>query len=394
MSEPKKAAPNGIRDALSVWLFSPLQGLTFARWRQFVSESQGAIPPAYWPKLMFAGMTSLNNSYQSRIERKRFGAAIDAAEVRSPVFVLGHYRSGTTHLQNLLSVDERLAFPNYYQVSFPETFLSTEEFGSRIGSLFAMRKRPQDDMAIGLQLPAEEELGLCIENLLSMHMCWHLPRREQHFRKYLTFRDASAEERARWIEGTRKLARKLTVRHERSIVFKSPCHTARIPLILEAFPDAKFIHIARDPFKVYQSTRNMEIKVSPLFQFQRRPLGEELEEFIFWRYRELYDAYLDAKDSVPAGQLVEIHYEDLVREPLATMQKVYDGVDLGPFDDVRPAIESYLSSVKSYRTNRYESMDPELERRIRTEWRRVFDAWGYDDRSGTERPSDSERRPA
>ena len=369
-----------MREFLTLWVFSPLQGLSFAGWRRFIAAGGWRSSPLYWPRLLFAGMTSINNSLQMRRERREFGPQIEAVAPQPPVFVLGHYRSGTTHLQNLLAVDERLAFPNYYQASFPHTFLTSEAGGVKMGQRFAMKKRPQDDMPVGLKLPAEEELALCVDTLLSPHMSWHLPSIEGRFRRYLTFQQATEQERQTWIEAIRRLDAKLRVRHGRPIVYKSPCHTARVPLILEAFPDARFIHIARDPFAVYQSTRNMEIKVAPLFRFQPR-LIEDLDGYILWRYREMYEAYLDAIPAIPKGQLAELRYEELVADPVATLRRVYGDVGIDGFDGVHPKIESYLDSIKSYKTNRYTQLAPEITARIRTEWSRTFAAWGYDDRS-------------
>ena len=39
--------------------------------------------------------------------------------------------------------------------------------------------------------------------------------------------------------------------------FQSPAHTARLKLLHELFPEAKFIHISRNPFEVYQSTSKL-----------------------------------------------------------------------------------------------------------------------------------------
>jgi hypothetical protein len=62
-----------------------------------------------------------------------------------PVFVLGFARSGTTHLQNLFAVDERFAFPNWYQVAYPHSFLGTEAERSKFLGFFVPATRVQDN---------------------------------------------------------------------------------------------------------------------------------------------------------------------------------------------------------------------------------------------------------
>jgi hypothetical protein len=364
-----------MRNAASRWVFSPLQGMTFNRWSRILGDSRITIHPEYWPRAALTGLASMVNSKQARREERDFGERVRATEVREPLFILGHYRGGTTHLHNLISVDPRFAFANYYQSNFPGTFLSSEALGSRLGFL-APRKRPHDEVRMGLGTPAEDELALCVDTLLSTHMAWHFPARNGHYRRYLTLRDADPAERETWKRSLGRFARKLTLKHGKRLVLKSPCHTARVPLILEIFPDARFVHIHRDPYTVFQSTRHMEVKVGPLYQFQRRDLVG-LDEEILWRYREMYDAYLEDRDRIQEGRLTEVSYEGLTGDPLGTLRSIYEALDLPDFETARPALERYLSAVNGYRNNVYEPLEPQLKRRIATEWSPFFEEWGY-----------------
>jgi hypothetical protein len=364
-----------MRNAASRWVFSPLQGMTLSRWSRILGDSRITIHPEYWPRAALTGLASLLNSVQAKREEREFGERVRATEVREPVFILGHYRSGTTHLHNLMSVDPRFAFANYYQSNFPGTFLSSESMGSRLDFL-TPRKRPHDEVKMGLGTPAEDELALCVDTLLSTHMSWHFPARNGHYRRYLSLRDADPDERETWKGSLKKFAQKLTVKYGKRLVLKSPCHTARVPLILETFPDARFVHIHRDPYTVYQSTRHMEVKVGPLYQFQRRDLLG-LDDDILWRYREMYESYLEDRERIPDGRLTEVSYEQLTRDPVGTLRFIYDAIDLRDFETARPEVERYLSAVNGYRTNVYEPLEPQLERRIATEWRPFLEEWGY-----------------
>ena len=364
-----------MRNAASRWVFSPLQGMTLSRWSRIVGDKRITIHPEYWPRAALTGLASMVNSLQAKREERVYGERVRATKVREPLFILGHYRSGTTHLHNLLSVDPRFAFPNYYQANFPGTFLSSEAIGSRLDFL-TPRKRPHDDVTMGLGTPAEDELALCVDTLLSPHMSWHFPARNGHYRRYLTLSEVDPNEKETWKSSLKRLAQKLTLKYGTRLVLKSPCHTARIPVILEAFPDARFVHIHRHPFTVFQSTRHMEVKVGPLYQFQRRDLVG-LDDDILWRYRKMYDAYLEDRDRIPGARLTEVSYERLTRDPVGTLRFVYEALGLPDFEVARPVVERYVAAVNGYRTNIYGSLEPQLMKRIATEWRPSFDEWGY-----------------
>lgn len=360
------------------WVFSPLQGVIFADWWRALRANRFAVAPAYWPRALATTAFSVLNSVQARREERLYGETIRATEVKAPIFVLGHYRNGTTHLHNLLAVDKRFGYPNNFQATQPHTFLSTESVGSRLGSALTMRKRPHDDVALDLQVPTEDELAICADTLLSPHMGWHFPVRTEYYnRRFLTLQEASEDERRRWIASIRRFAQKLTVKHAgRRLVLKSPLHTARVPLLLEAFPDAVFVHVHRDPYKVFVSTRNMELKVEPLFRYQHSA-PETLEDRILWRYRALYDAFLSDRELVPAGRLIEISYRQLVDQPLATLRSVYVTLGLPDFEPTRPALKAYLHSLRGYEKNIYAELPDPLRARIARHWRPCFDAWGY-----------------
>lgn len=366
----------GLRRWFARRVASPLQGVTFESWRRLLRDERLKVDEDFRPRAVFTGLFSRINSRQARAERRRFGERIEAAEVREPIFILGHYRHGTTHLHNLFAADRRLACPSYHDVSFPHALLVRDGLRAWFGARLALSKRPHDGVAMGFRAPAEDELALCASTFFSSHMGWHFPSQELRFRRYLTFRDATGEERRRWKKALGAFARKLTVKYVRRLVFKSPCHTARIPLILETFPDARFIHIHRDPYRVYQSTRHMEVRVGPYFQFQHRDLSG-LDEFILWRYRETYDAFLADRDRVPDGRITELSYDDLVRDPIGAMRRAYRALDLPGFEAARPRIEHYLDGVDGYRRNEYPSLDAALRGRIGRAWAPCFEEWGY-----------------
>jgi len=64
-----------------------------------------------------------------RKEKNSFGDQIQNTNVEPPVFILGVWRSGTTHLHNLLTRDTRFGYANLYQALNPHTFLDGGKAG-------------------------------------------------------------------------------------------------------------------------------------------------------------------------------------------------------------------------------------------------------------------------
>ena len=115
-----------LKDVIARHVFHPLQGMTLGDWWALLRRHRFAIDLRHSPRALVQSAVSAANSVNARIERLRFGERIDAAEVHPPLFILGHYRSGTTHLHNLLALDPRFAAPTFYQALNPHTFLTTE----------------------------------------------------------------------------------------------------------------------------------------------------------------------------------------------------------------------------------------------------------------------------
>ena len=115
-----------MRDFISRHLFSPLQGMTFPSWWSVLRQSGFAVDPPYWPRAGFQTAITVANLPCVRREERKYGSQIEAVLVLPPVFILGHWRQGTTHLHNLLSLDPQFAYPTLFQTLYPRSFLTTE----------------------------------------------------------------------------------------------------------------------------------------------------------------------------------------------------------------------------------------------------------------------------
>ena len=77
-----------------------------------------------------------------------------------PLFVRGHWRSGTTLLHELLGLDDRFASPTTFQCFAPSHFLLTESVVSNYGNWLIPNRRPMDNMKAGWSFPQEDEFAL------------------------------------------------------------------------------------------------------------------------------------------------------------------------------------------------------------------------------------------
>ena len=135
---------------------------------------QHGIAPGPRP-LARLGVISLMALVNSGLRRLVPPVGDAAIPVRRPVFILGHWRSGTTHLQYLLARDPRLAAPSTYDVCFPNS-LGAESWHGRLLSRFVPDRRLQDDMAFGMAVPNEDEIALAALGLPSPYHLGAKPR--------------------------------------------------------------------------------------------------------------------------------------------------------------------------------------------------------------------------
>src|SRR3954471_1185320 len=149
-----------VMESARVWLFKTfftnLCGVTFRDWCEILRTNRFAVDWPYWPQAAILTAGSALNSLYERKERKAFADRLAGVTVRPPVFILGHWRSGTTLLHNLLALDDQFAFPNLYEVFFPRTFLCTEEYRADQVAGLIPSTRLIDNVAQGLSMPNED----------------------------------------------------------------------------------------------------------------------------------------------------------------------------------------------------------------------------------------------
>jgi hypothetical protein len=378
-SPASKAVHRSTQGVFCVW-----HGLNAAGWRTL----RGMQPP--WSpgkRARWASITAVSwlNSWHEFWERQLYGRRLAQTQItHPPLFVLGHWRSGTTLLHELLTLDRKFTFPNLYQCLFPGHFLLTERVATTLTGWAVPRTRPMDTMAAAWHRPQEDELALCVRTLVSPYMMLAFQGDRSRYDRYFDLTDVTPDERARWIREFTLFLKKLTIRDNKPIVVKSPSHTYRVPLLLELFPQAKFVYIARNPYAVYSSSMHLRRTI-----FEENALGEPnydgIEHDMMLTYENCIARYEATKSLIPSGQLHELKFEDLEVDPLGEMQRVYQQLNLPGWDAVEPAIRQRLPAHTNYRKNRFQ-LDAETARMVHARWHRSFELYGYDSRVSSDEP--------
>lgn len=352
----------------------PFLGVELADWLRLVVRHGGVGRHALVPALQitaFSGALILPKLW----ERARYDRAIAATEVRHPpLFVLGHWRSGTTFLHNLLSEDPQLGYLSAIQSAFPNLFLTFEPL---LAQLLPERKRLMDNVRMSARVPSEEEIAMAV---MAPGSFWHgyyfTDSMDEYFERYVLFEGLAPAERERFKQAYLALIKKLTLRYEgKRLVLKNPANTARVRMLLELFPDARFVHIYRDPYDVYLSRMSQfesAVKWKALHQITR----EQWEERLFRYYRALMDRLFEEAPEIPPGHYTELSFEALRADPMTKLEGIYRDLALPGWAEARPSFERHLAGVRDYEQNRYR-MEPALARKIEREWGPYIDRWGY-----------------
>lgn len=294
---------------------------------------------------------------------------------QAPIFILGHWRSGTTLLHELLVLDPRHGFPTTSQCFDPMHFLLTDGLIHKYFKWLLPERRMMDNMLLGWARPQEEEFALVLLGQASPYTRIAFPNRIPHEFDTLDLDRLPRRHRDEWKRVFLRFLREVTFRDPRRLVLKSPPHTCRIPILLELFPDARFIHIVRDPVAVYFSTINLWKRLYA-HQALHKPRFENLEQEVFETYLHMHRRVQATRGLVAKNRFHELRYEELTKDPIGELRRLYEGLELTDFDVLRPQLEAYLAANARYERNRWQPTPTEIET-IERHWGEVMVHYGY-----------------
>ncbi len=360
------------------WSPGPFGGASPLTWARLLARNHFAVSPLLLHRLLVNVVGCISNTGLGLVQSLLFNRKIAAAKIeKHPIFVLGHWRSGTTLLHELLSYDERHAFPSNHTCMTPSHFLISGWAAPFVSRLFFPSRRWMDNMPMGASTPQEDEFALANLGVPSPYFAIAFPNHPVPYQEYETLEDLSESDREEWRRTLLKFLAALTVHDNRRLILKSPLHTMRIPLLLEMFPDARFVHIVREPTTVFASTVHLWRSLYESLGLQR-PNFRGLEEQVLARFERMYRRLRQTRRAPQPSRICDVRYEDLVADPVGQMRNVYKRLDLGNFDAIQPRVEAFAARGRTYRTNRYQLCDATRELVLRR-WGPLMADYGYAD---------------
>jgi hypothetical protein len=369
-TKPKSRAAKERRWSPRMWA-----GMRLGTWLALLIRNRFLVSPKFWFKAFTITLAAAFNSVMSWLERLFFGAAVRRTKPDpQPLIILGHWRTGTTWLHELLSLDDQFTSPSTYQAMAPNHFLLTKAWATRLLFWMLPSRRPMDNMPVGWDRPQEDEFALCNLGEPSPYLMVAFPNNGPVFEEYLTL-DVPPAAVERWKRTLYWFLQKVTYAHPKRIIIKSPTHTARVRTLLEMFPEARFVYLVRDPYVLFPSTVNLWSRLSDSHGLQK-PTYAGIEEYVFRTFTQMHERFERDRSLIPPGRLYELRYEDLVQAPLERLSEIYEQLNLGDFGHVRPLLEQFVSENADYQTNHYH-ISPETRAEIARRWAPYIAQHGY-----------------
>jgi hypothetical protein len=378
VATPEKSVKPPKLDANPYPWYSPRfwHGMRTRAWWAMCARHGFRIHPIRWPMAFLIGLTTPVNTLGGIAQRLRYGKQIDATTIEHPpVFIIGHWRSGTTYLHELMHLDERFVSPTTYQCFAPHHCLLTEGLMNALGSWLMPKQRPMDNMAAGWDRPQEDEFALLTLGAPTPYVRMAFPNDPPPYVEFLDMQECQPGDLARFERAIVHFVKLLTFAANKRVLLKSPPHTGRIEVLAKLFPGAKFIHIVRHPFALFPSTMRLWQSLDEV-QGLQMPNGHGLDEYVFNCLTRMYRGFEDQRRRLDPAAIYDVRYEDLVADPVAEIGKMYERLALGDYRIVRESITKSVAAQRDYKTNKHH-LDDALKAKIRQRWAAYFEKYGY-----------------
>ncbi|PYE85960.1 sulfotransferase family protein [Pseudoroseicyclus aestuarii] len=325
------------------------------------------------PTLAVAALMSLMRAPFTLAE-----AALDAGlgdPAQPPVFVVGHPRSGTTHLHNVLAASGAFGL-------VPPVIATLPWERRSIGPLMRPLVEPRlpatrliDGVAMHGEDPTEDEIGLANMGPLSYFHALYFPSRFAEDWEEGLLQEGPPRRQARRARAIRGYVRRMAARSPGApLLLKNPAYTAQVPQLLRLFPGARVIHIRRDPRAVFASTRrSLRIVLSEMALQDWREV--DIEAAVLRTYPQVMARLREGAEGLPEGAFTEVAFEDLVADPAATLEGLWHRLALPGGAEALGRARAYCESLSSFRPSD-NPLTPSEEALLRRRWPRELADYG------------------
>jgi hypothetical protein len=302
---------------------------------------------------------------------RRSHPEIAAEQIRRPLFIAGLPRSGSTLLYNLMAQDPATRVPRNWEIMFPSppperNTYATDGRIARADRQIRWFQRLQPEFrkihAVGACLP-EECVVILSHTFLSFQFSsmYFIPSYQSWFERQ-DLRPAYDFHR-RFLQHLQ-----WRCRGERWVL-KAPPHLPALDALFAVYPDAGVILTHRDPLEVVPSVASLHTVLRSTFSNVVEPaaVGPEVSRMLANDITRGIEA-LD-RGCAPPGQVLDVRYTDLVRNPVATVERIYAHFDLPFRSDVAERMRRFPLENSAERNGRHEysleafGLDADTERR-------------------------------
>lgn len=383
MSEPVSEAILDAPNHYPPWAPRIWTGLLPHHYWEILSENRFAIHPERYPMTGIVSCCTLFNVIWSAAQRILLSAKIKKTElVQPPIFIVGHWRSGTTLLHELMSLDENLAYPSNFDAFVPNHFLVSGAVVRPLIKALLPAKRPMDDMNVDVDSPQEDDFALMILGAHSHYRRMGFPNNDNDYYQWLDANNLSPQQSEFLRQSLVYFYKALTYKYKKRLVLKSPPHTGRIASLVKWFPGCKFVHISRHPHKVVPSSMRLWKIADDVHAFHRPKYDQEqLFHYVNQCQETLYQAYFRDRQELSDDQLIEVQFEDLVSSPEATISSIYQKLNLTNVDKVVHSTREYFQRKQNHKKNKL-NVDS-LVNRIDQHWQPYMESFGYNAKSSS-----------
>lgn len=358
-------------------LFHPLCGSNPATLFRLLATN-GALAPGRIPQAAIAAVAvglrwpfSTAERVVMYLRRRRQPA------MPAPVYIVGYWRSGTTHLHNVLSRAQQFGHVTPLTAGLPWDVLALGRALAPLLKQALPSDRYVDNVRVTPESPQEDSIALSNMLPLSYYHGLYFPQRfRHHFERGVFFDGCGHEEIEQWRDMLVYFLHKVWLQQGgKRLLMKNPVYTGQVARLHAIWPEAKFIHIYRNPYVLLPSTRHFFTRLLPELALQRYE-DVSVDELILTSYPRMMNALLADAAALPRTSFVEVCFEDFEANPLAELARIYHTLGLGDFEADRSCFESYLAQVRGYRKNRYDFRPEDIDR-VEDHWAPFIKRWGY-----------------
>ncbi len=255
--------------------------------------------------------------------------------IERPVFVFGIPRTGTTLLSNLLAADPARRSPLAWEIDDPvpppaKDMLYTDP--RALARLEMERKmlaaRPEMGKYYRSSAIYPNECMFFIAHDFKA-LIWEGRGRLPNYRDWLFQTDLTSTYRYH-----KRFLQLLQADAPGVWNLKQPSHGLWITTLLKIYPDARLIWAHRDPLTATGSFCSLMKMGAQAFGLN--PDIEWLRENYPWQAVQHADRIMDAREKLGHDRIIDVHYADLIRDPIPAMRSLYKSLG----DEFTPAVES------------------------------------------------------